>query len=458
MIFISHANPEDNEFAKWLAVRLAGAGFEVWSDITKLIGGEKFWTDIEKAIKEHSQKFLLCVTKSSNKSGVMRELAWALEAEAAKDKNMIVPLKLDDTPFSSFPKELGNSVTSIRFDVGWAAGLMKVLEMLERDGVQPRNTNGFSVVNEWWRQTFPLREGVQEGKDICIANLLPTVIAAEKIWYHPARRAVRRGFKTDGLKVIAEPFGNGFISFCSPTEMSAAAPRFSINTGASENIPWRKFIDGGYPKIGLNKVSAQRVAYALLRRGFERHAEKRGCRRYNLSQRKVCYWLSKDFLPSNEASFRGIDGKIHTRAIVGFKTMTANKEGIKTKRHWHFAIQGLPTLEPNEGIILKTHVVFTQDGEKLFDSDSYQHRARRNQGKSWWNDEWRDRLLAMASFLGDESDELSIDMSEGVRFSFSTAPVRFISDQTYVVVDRQAREDLPDDDDEAAAPTDEADE
>jgi len=64
----------------------------------------------------------------------------------------------------------------------------------------------------------------------------------------------------------------------------------------------------------------------------------------------------------------------------------------------------------------------------------------------------------MASFLADGSDELSIDMSEGVRFSFSTAPVRFISDQTYVVVDRQAREDLPDDDDEAAAPTDEADE
>jgi hypothetical protein len=104
MIFISHANPEDNEFARWLAVRLAGAGFEVWSDITKLIGGEKFWTDIEKAIKEHCQKFLLCVTKSSHKPGVMRELDWALQAEAAKHNDMVVPLKLDDTPFSSFPK------------------------------------------------------------------------------------------------------------------------------------------------------------------------------------------------------------------------------------------------------------------------------------------------------------------------------------------------------------------
>ena len=458
MIFISHANPEDNEFAKWLAVRLAGAGFEVWSDVTKLIGGEKFWTDIEKAIKENSQKFLLCVSKSSSKSGVIRELDWALEAEVVKHKDIVVPLKLDSTPFSSFPKDLGASVTSIRFDIGWAAGLMNVLEMLKRDGIQPRNANGFSIVNGWWRQSFPVREGVQEGKDVCVANLFPTLSAAERIWYHPARRAIRRGFKADGLKVIAEPFGNGFLSLCSPAEMSEAAPQFSINTDASENTPWRLFVDEGYPKIGLERSSSHRIAYALLRRGFERHAEKRRCRRYNLAQKKVCFWLSKNFLPTKEVSFRGIDGKMHMRSLVGFKTMSVNKEGIKTKRHWHFAVQGLPTFEPNEGIILKTHVVFTQDGEKLFDSDSYQHRARRNQGKNWWNDEWRDRLLAMMSFLADGKDQLSITMSEGVIFKFSTAPVQFASNQTYVVVDRQSREDLPEDDDDAADPIDESNE
>jgi hypothetical protein len=453
MIFISHANPEDNEFARWLAVRLAAAGFEVWSDVTKLIGGEKFWADIEKAIKEHCQKFLLCVTKSSKKSGVMRELDWALETEAVKHASMVVPLKLDDTPFSSFPKDLGNSVTGIRFDVGWAARLIKVLEMLKRDGIQPRNVNGYSIVSEWWRQTFPVQEGVRDGKDVCIANLFPTVTAATTIWHHPARRPVRRGFKADRLKVIAEPFGNGFISFCSPSEMRAAAARFSINAEASGSITWLKFVAEGYAKIGLDRASAHRIAYALLRRGFERHAIKRGCRHYNLSQKRVCYWLSKDFLPSNEASFTGIDRRIHTRGLAGFKTMSVNKEGIKTKRYWHFAVQGLPTFEPNEGIIFKTHIVFTQDGEQLFDSDSYQHRARRNQGKSWWNDEWRDRLLAMVSFLADGKDELCINLAEGVTFNFSTVPVRFVSDRTYVVVDRESREDLPDDDEEAAGLT-----
>ena len=37
IVFISHSNPEDNDFTTWLAARLALAGYEVWSDITKLI-------------------------------------------------------------------------------------------------------------------------------------------------------------------------------------------------------------------------------------------------------------------------------------------------------------------------------------------------------------------------------------------------------------------------------------
>ena len=32
-IFISHANPEDNDFTVWLGARLTAAGYEVWADV-----------------------------------------------------------------------------------------------------------------------------------------------------------------------------------------------------------------------------------------------------------------------------------------------------------------------------------------------------------------------------------------------------------------------------------------
>ena len=42
LVFISHANPEDNEFVSWLGTRLTVAGYEVWADVLKLSGGEAF--------------------------------------------------------------------------------------------------------------------------------------------------------------------------------------------------------------------------------------------------------------------------------------------------------------------------------------------------------------------------------------------------------------------------------
>lgn len=65
LVFISHANPEENDFVRWLGVQLASAGYEVWSDITRLIGGEVFWDDIEDAIRRHTAKFILVVSNAA---------------------------------------------------------------------------------------------------------------------------------------------------------------------------------------------------------------------------------------------------------------------------------------------------------------------------------------------------------------------------------------------------------
>ncbi len=49
-LFISHATPDDNAFATWLASRLSMAGYEVWCDQEKLLGGEDYWQDIEAVL------------------------------------------------------------------------------------------------------------------------------------------------------------------------------------------------------------------------------------------------------------------------------------------------------------------------------------------------------------------------------------------------------------------------
>ena len=100
-VFISHAHPEDNEFTAWLGTRLIGAGYYVWSDLLRLIGGEPFWRDIGDAIKDHAAVVVLVLSRSSVlKPGVLDEIALAVAtARKLQNPKFIIPVRLDDLPF-----------------------------------------------------------------------------------------------------------------------------------------------------------------------------------------------------------------------------------------------------------------------------------------------------------------------------------------------------------------------
>jgi hypothetical protein len=92
LVFVSHATPEDNEFARWFTLQLNRRGFKAWCDLTKLLGGEKWWADINEAISLYSSKFLFVASRTSvKKPGVIRELKVALQT--AKDlQRFIIPI------------------------------------------------------------------------------------------------------------------------------------------------------------------------------------------------------------------------------------------------------------------------------------------------------------------------------------------------------------------------------
>lgn len=68
IVFLSRADPEDSEFTLWLALQFVREGYPVWCDLTKLLGGEDFSRDIEKAIRERAQKFLYVCNQRVNVS------------------------------------------------------------------------------------------------------------------------------------------------------------------------------------------------------------------------------------------------------------------------------------------------------------------------------------------------------------------------------------------------------
>jgi len=90
-VFISHANPEDNDQARWLGIQLISLGYLVWCDVFNLMGGEKFWSEIEEAIRQKTIKFLYILTNNSNKrDGCLNELAVAEKTNKVIDDNRFI--------------------------------------------------------------------------------------------------------------------------------------------------------------------------------------------------------------------------------------------------------------------------------------------------------------------------------------------------------------------------------
>lgn len=99
-VFISNSNPEDNEFAPWLGTRLIGAGYQVWSDLLRLVGGRPFWRDIGHAIRGHAAVVILLLSRALvTKPGVLDEIALAVATwRKLQNTEFIVPIRLDDLP------------------------------------------------------------------------------------------------------------------------------------------------------------------------------------------------------------------------------------------------------------------------------------------------------------------------------------------------------------------------
>jgi hypothetical protein len=211
MIFVSHATPEDNEFARWVTLRLAADGYPVWCDLTQLLGGEHFWDNAERAIRERTVKFLYVLSRVSNdKEGPRNELQVAKNvARIQKLNDFIVPLHIDDLPYGSV-NVLLTSINAIPFETGWAVGYARLLEVLERDGV-PKNPAQFNpaTVSTWWKDQFNTERMVKAEPEAYLSNWFPVTKLPEHLYFHTLNQSKRGLVEPDSSKLPHPGFMDG---------------------------------------------------------------------------------------------------------------------------------------------------------------------------------------------------------------------------------------------------------
>src|SRR2546422_7723034 len=132
-LFISYAS-EGHVFANWLALRLAAAGYEVWYDRIKLLGGESYPKDIDDAIKNRTFRLLSVISRHSlTKPNPLKERTQALTISSERNIDFLIPLNLDGIPAAELNWMISD-LTYVPFYKGWGPGLAQLLKKLISTG------------------------------------------------------------------------------------------------------------------------------------------------------------------------------------------------------------------------------------------------------------------------------------------------------------------------------------
>lgn len=395
LVFICHATPEDNPLTIWLHAHLVAEGYSVWADVEKLRGGDPFWADIQDAIRTNTARFLMLVSRTSVKrNGVLTELQEASNVSSRLgDSRFIIPIKVDDLPWNEFPIQVAR-FNGIDFSEDWALSLLKLLEALDRDKI-PRESGPGDVARVcglYSRSRSALRDVPERG----LANWLEVTALPETVYYSHAANASESELRSQrkAINVPHEQHGRLVISFVESSVVAASFPP-DLGLAARYQISLDSFLADqtkSVPELGRNV--ARNFVSSIVRQGWESFLQVRGLKQHD----KTRWFIPVAWVSNNKARFRRVDGTETYRALVG-----------KAKNHtWHFAIASKVLLYPFPRIQITPHVLFSGDGITPY---ADQKQLRRRHCKLWWNDAWRDRLLAtLITLFGEDGEDVKVSL------------------------------------------------
>lgn len=177
-------------------------------------------------------------------------------------------------------------------------------------------------------------------------------------------------------------------------------------------IPTADILSGEYDSDFIRNYECQRLIVQLINRGFELQMKQKEVREYEMAN-KIAYWIEKWKLEKDKFEKVQLVGK-------------------QKEKNWHFGISGAGKLYPVHVLMISSHIFFTQDGINLIESKSIQHSSRRRQGKNWWNDKWREKLLGFIGYISDDENSFFLEMGSEEKIIVANEPIKFIGMASYV--------------------------
>lgn len=407
-IFISHATPEDNGFVVWLSSRLIAAGYEVWTDISQLKGGDVFWKDIEDVIRTRAVKVIFIQSAFvGKKPGARKEAYLALKVGDRNGiKRFVVPMRIDSTPFEDTLIELID-LQSIDCRSNWIHGLESLLTVLERDRV-PR-TDTFKAIQfaELVKRAHRPPVAVSQDVEQLISNCLPIKTVPKSINFYECS-----GLQTNELRDIAGQLATPSFAYYALLATTVGRDKllgeleelgFNANVKLRSSIPWDDYLSAKCGDLPVwKRGEARNQVFKLMNQHWDTYFLRAGALPGSLANGRRFWYFADQHFQNNKVRFADHSSRIIQRQLVGFSA--------KRRVYWHFGVRGRAMLQNDQmQFVVSPHVTFSSDGRTPLASVAQQHSLRRSFCKSWWNDRWRDLLQGSIAAVATEDNLLMFD-------------------------------------------------
>jgi hypothetical protein len=422
LLFITHAAPEDNEFALWLSSKLAMAGYRVWIDRRRLRGGSDFWDEIERVLRNEALKQIVVFTEGVRKDGVKKELAIGdAVRKKISDPKFMIPVRNSGIDFDEAPPEFLRDHI-IDAHPNWHDCLRELFETLEEADVPRRPLPDTKTLARIVEAREEGRRFVVERTESLLTNWFPIEPPKHVRYFRFDSLQEQIWAWLKGCRVPHVPMGRLAASFADSLAF-ATSSSFELRPSTEYEIPFVDFITGKTLGPYVERGPASNDIVNLLRQHFDQLADARGLSRIEFANREVGWFFPDGLLPDGKIVFDTPAGRRIRRVMSGkFKDL-----------RWHVCIIAKPRVWPKLVYRVHINVVLTADGKTALPGDKT-HARRRRLTRSWWNNVWRDRLLAAMNHLSAGSPEIVL-AAGNVEFRTATWPLETQSGVSYDAFD-----------------------
>lgn len=418
-IFISHATPNDNNFTKWLALKLITLGYNVWCDVFFLEKGVDFWKTIESEIRDNTIQFFVVMSVISNRrEGVLKEITVAQKTQIAlNDASFVVPLMIDNgLSYDDINIEVVR-LNAIDFKKSWAIGLQDVINFLEDKCISPNKMNA-EKANSLYEQIFLQNLVPIEKKEVYTSNWFPIIKFPAELRFHFYDSLRLKNYDLNQLTFPAIPYKNYVCTFAYECDLMHHSPkREAYRPQKTIKISTKDILEEGYEDDFISNYDARRAIVRLCNLAINRFLVEKNLEPYKMS-RKIGYWFKKGILDKDK----------HNKVLL---------VGKQKDKHWHYGLSSYTKLYPFPVLVFNSHIYFTTDGETLIDKAAIQHSARRKQGKGWYNDDWKNKMQAFVLYLSGNEDVFYFDVGSKEKIIISARPKEFLSNKSYVIPEKE---------------------